>query len=104
MHCFSGSKETAQTIMRMGGYISFAGPITFKNANHLLEVPAVCDVHKIFVETDCPYLTPHPFRGKQNEPMYVNYTFEKVCELLHINKKDLSEQMKKNYQTLFYPK
>ena len=104
MHCFSGSKETAKIIMRMGGYISFAGPITFKNANGLLEVPAVCDVHKIFVETDCPYLTPHPHRGKQNEPMYVQYTFEKVCELLGMDEKDLSEQMKRNYQELFHSK
>ena len=104
MHCFSGSKEVADIIMRMGGYISFAGPITFKNAHGLLEVPAVCDVHKIFVETDCPYLTPHPFRGKQNEPMYVEHTFTKVCELLKMDEQDLSEQMKRNYQELFHPK
>lgn len=104
MHCFSGSKETAKQVMRMGGYLSFAGPITFKNANQLLEVPSVCDVHKIFVETDCPYLTPHPFRGKQNEPMYVRHTFEKVCALLKMDEKDLSEQMRINYQTLFHSK
>lgn len=104
MHCFSGSKETAKIIMHMGGYISFAGPITFKNAHGLLEVPAVCDVHKIFVETDCPYLTPHPFRGKQNEPMYVAYTFEKVCALLQMDEQDLSDQMKQNYEQLFHKK
>lgn len=102
MHCFSGSKETAQIVMNMGGYLSFAGPITFKNANALLEVPSVCDVHRIFVETDCPYLTPHPFRGKQNEPMYVSYTFQKVCELLQMEATDLSTQMRENYRALFH--
>lgn len=104
MHCFSGSKEVASIVMHLGGYISFAGPITFKNANGLLEVPSVCDVHKIFVETDCPYLTPHPFRGKQNEPMYVQHTFSKVCEVLQMEETDLSVQMKENYRLLFHPK
>lgn len=97
MHCYSGSKESAAEIMRMGGYISFAGPITFKNARGLNEVPQVCDINKILVETDCPYLTPHPFRGKRNEPMYVHYTFEKVAELLGIKEEVLAKQMQKNY-------
>lgn len=102
MHCFSGSKETAKEVMKMGGYISFAGPITFKNARGLTEVPQVCSIDKILVETDCPYLTPHPHRGKQNEPMYVNYTFKKVCELLNIEPNILSEQIFKNYHSLFH--
>lgn len=98
MHCFSGSKETAQVVMRMGGYLSFAGPITFKNARGLTEVPQVCDIHKIFVETDCPYLTPHPHRGKSNEPMYVQYTFETVCALLEKDKETMASIMKENYE------
>lgn len=98
MHCFSGSVETAKEIMRMGGYISFAGPITFKNARGLTEVPAVCDLDKIFVETDCPYLTPHPFRGKQNEPMYVQHTFKKVCELLNMDENTLAKKMQENFK------
>lgn len=97
LHCFSGSSETAKEVMRMGGYISFAGPLTFKNARGLTEVPAVCDLDKILIETDCPYLTPHPHRGKENEPMFVRYTFEKLCTLLDLGEERLSEQIKKNY-------
>lgn len=98
MHCYSGSKETAVEVMKMGGYISFAGPITFKNARGLIEVPEVCDIERILVETDCPYLTPHPHRGKRNEPMYVHYTFEKVAQLLNVNEEALAIQMNENYQ------
>ncbi|MDD3049307.1 MAG: TatD family hydrolase [Bacilli bacterium] len=98
MHCYSGSKETAKEIMRMNGYISFAGPITFKNARGLNEVPQVCDINRILVETDCPYLTPHPHRGKRNEPMYIHYTFEKVASLLDIEPAKLAQQMQQNYQ------
>lgn len=98
MHCYSGSKETAVEVMKMGGYISFAGPLTFKNARGLIEVPEVCDIKRILVETDCPYLTPHPHRGKRNEPMYVHYTFEKVAQLLNIDEEVLAIQMKENYQ------
>ena len=97
MHCFSGSSETAKEVMRMGGYISFAGPITFKNARGLTEVPEVCDKERIFVETDCPYLTPHPHRGKVNEPMYVDYTFKKVCELLGEDEEYLADRMRQNF-------
>lgn len=97
MHCFSGSAESAKEVMRMGGYISFAGPITFKNARGLTEVPQVCDRTRIFVETDCPYLTPHPHRGKQNEPMYVQHTFLKVCELLEEDPAQLAAQMAMNF-------
>lgn len=100
MHCYSGSKETAQEIMRMGGYLSFAGPLTFKNARGLNEVPQVCDKSRILVETDCPYLTPHPFRGKQNEPMYVEHTFLKLCELLQLEEASLAKQIRDNYRKL----
>lgn len=97
MHCFSGSKEVAQIVMKMDGYISFAGPITFKNAKGLNEVPSVCDIHRILVETDCPYLTPHPYRGKQNEVKYVAQTFLKVAELLQISEDELAKIMEDNY-------
>lgn len=100
MHCFSGSKETASEVMRMGGYISFAGPITYKNARGLVEVPEVCDMKRILVETDCPYLTPHPHRGKRNEPKYIPYTFEKVAELLGVDEEKLAVQMEENYHQL----
>ena len=98
MHCFSGSKEVAQEVMKMGGHISFAGPLTFKNARGLLEVPAVCRKDRILIETDCPYLTPHPYRGKQNEPHYITNTFDKLCMLLDEDKQKLAVQLYANYQ------
>ncbi len=101
MHCFSGSKETAKVVVTMGGYISFAGPLTFKNARGLLEVPAVVPMNKMFIETDCPFLTPHPFRGKENEPMYASYTFAKLVELLGVDAKQLADQMQENYKRFF---
>ena len=100
MHCFSGSKETAKIVMDMGGYISFAGPLTFKNARGLLEVPSVCDMERILTETDCPYLTPHPYRGKRNEPMYVEYTFKKLAECLDMEEAALSRQIQENYERI----
>lgn len=97
MHCFSGSKETAKEVMAMNGYLSFAGPLTFKNARGLIDVPVVCDRTRILIETDCPYLTPHPFRGKQNEPKYVVHTFAKLCELLACDEDTLAVQLLDNY-------
>ena len=56
---------------------------------------------RLFVETDCPYLTPHPYRGKQNEPKYVEVTFDKMCEIKQVDKEILAKQMKQNYEALF---
>ena len=101
MHCFSGSIETAKIVVKMGGYISFAGPITFKNARGLSEVPQVVPIERMFVESDAPFLSPHPFRGKENESKYVVYTFEKVAELLEVDQKELANQMQMNFKTFF---
>lgn len=102
MHCYSGSLETAKQAIAMDMYISVGGPLTFKNARGIPEVIEQLPIERIFVETDCPYLTPHPFRGKRNEPMYITYTFEKLCEVKQISKEELAAQMKVNYQTLFH--
>lgn len=101
MHCFSGSVETAQQVIKLGGYISFAGPLTFKNAKQLIEVPKVVPIERIFVETDCPYLTPHPFRGKENEPMYVTYTFDKLVAIMGVEATQLEQQIEMNYKSFF---
>ena len=97
MHCFSGSVETAMEAVRMGGYISFAGPLTFKNARALPEVAKAVPAERILCETDCPYLTPVPHRGKENEPMYVRFTFDKICELRGEDPQRMSEQIHRNY-------
>lgn len=101
MHCYSGSIETAKELLPLGFYFSFAGPLTFKNSRGAPEVVKALPIDRIFVETDAPYLTPHPHRGKQNEPMYVSFTFEKVCEIKEISKEEMAAQMQTNYQTLF---
>jgi len=81
MHCFSGDLEMAQRCMDMGFYISIAGPVTFKNARRLPEIVRQLPLESLLVETDSPYLAPHPHRGKRNEPAYVRLIAQKVAEL-----------------------
>lgn len=100
-HCFSGSKETMQECLRLGAMISFAGPITFKNAKHGPDCVKACPIDKILTETDSPYLTPVPYRGKQNEPAYVQYVTKKICELKEVDETQLCSQISKNFLSLF---
>ena len=79
MHCFSSSAEMAAEYVKLGFYVSFAGPVTYKNAKRGDAIRAVPD-ELLLAETDCPYLTPHPHRGKLNYPAYVRYVIEKLAE------------------------
>ncbi|MFS1510860.1 TatD family hydrolase [Chengkuizengella sp. SCS-71B] len=81
MHCYSGSWEIAKKCLDMNFYISFGGPVTFKNAKQPKEVLKNVPLDRLLVETDCPYLTPHPYRGKRNETSYVKYVAEAAAEL-----------------------
>ena len=81
MHCFSGSWELAQEALRLNFYISIAGPVTYKNARQLPEVVKNCPLDRLLIETDSPYLTPEPRRGKTNEPANVFFVAEKVAAL-----------------------
>jgi TatD DNase family protein len=81
MHCFSGHLPMAIELMKEGFYISFAGPLTYKNAKKTVEVAGKIPIDRILVETDCPYLTPEPHRGKRNEPANVSYTAGKLAEI-----------------------
>ncbi|HPT68953.1 MAG TPA: TatD family hydrolase [Syntrophomonas sp.] len=81
MHCYSGALPMANELIKLGFYISFAGPLTFKNASKAHETAAKIPIDKILVETDCPYLSPEPFRGKLNEPANVKYVAAKLAEL-----------------------
>lgn len=101
MHCYSGSKEVALGLIKIGFYISFGGPLTFKNSRGAPATAEALPLHRLFVETDSPYLTPHPFRGKQNEPMYVRYTFDKLCEIKAMDKDLAAEQLWENYKEVF---
>lgn len=81
IHCFSGSKETAKTMLDLGYYISFAGPVTFKNAKGILDVVSFVPDDRFFIETDCPYLTPEPNRGKRNNSVYMIDTAKKIAKV-----------------------
>ena len=81
IHCFSGSAETAMEYVRMGFYISFAGPLTFKKAPNLEKACAAVPLDRLLVETDSPYMAPVPYRGKRNEPAFVFHVLEKMAAL-----------------------
>lgn len=81
IHCYSGSKESAKILLDMGYYISFAGPLTFKNASTALEVAAFVPEDRMLIETDSPYLAPVPYRGKTNTPVYVAEVAKKLAEI-----------------------
>jgi len=81
LHCYSGSRELAQQYVKLGATISVAGPITYKNARKGIEVVEAVPIEHLLIETDSPYLTPEPFRGKRNQPPFVEYTARKVAEI-----------------------
>lgn len=101
LHSFSGSPEMAMSYIAMGFYISIGGPVTFKNANVVREVAQIVPLDKILIETDCPYLTPEPYRGKRNEPVYVKYTAEKIAEVRGISYEELVKATNENAKRLF---
>ncbi|WP_123042675.1 TatD family hydrolase [Cohnella candidum] len=96
MHCFSGSWETAKMCLDMNFDISFGGPVTFKNARVPKEVLAKVPMDRILIETDCPYLAPHPHRGKRNEPAYVSLVAETAAEIKGISVEELVNLTSRN--------
>ena len=101
MHCFSGSPETAKEYLKLGLYISFAGPVTFKNARRLDEVAKIVPADRILAETDSPYLAPEPLRGTLNTPKNVAHVYEKLASLRGEPLGDLAAQIRKNAYALF---
>lgn len=99
-HCFSSTLETANALLEMGYYISFSGNITFKNS-HLSEIVKEIPLHRILVETDSPYLSPEPYRGKTNEPSRVRIVAEKVAEIKNIPFEDIAKHTHENASELF---
>lgn len=96
IHCFSGSKESAKILLDMGYYISFAGPVTFKNANSILDVVRYVPTDRVLIETDSPYLAPVPHRGKRNCPIYVSEVAAKIAELKDMSIDEVAEITRKN--------
>jgi TatD DNase family protein len=91
IHCFSGDYEMAKVCMDMGFYISIPGSITFKNAEGFREIIKKIPLESLLVETDAPFLTPEPFRGKRNEPGYVRYTAQKIAEIKKVSFERVAE-------------
>lgn len=101
MHCFGGSPEMAISLIELGFLISFAGNVTFKKADDLRAAAAVVPLDKLLVETDCPFLTPVPNRGKRNEPAFVEHTARFLAELKQIDAEDLAEATSSNFRRFF---
>lgn len=101
MHCFSGSAETAMECIDMNFYISLGGPVTFKNAKKPKEVAAAVPLDRLLIETDCPYLAPHPYRGKRNEPSYVKLVAEQIAEIKQLSVEEVSQATTDNAKKLF---
>lgn len=104
MHCYSGSVEMAHEFVKLGMLISLAGPLTFKNARVPKEVAQAIDLEHLLIETDSPYLTPVPYRGKLNQPAYVSYVGKEMARLKEVSQVKLMEQVMLNYERLFYKK
>ena len=101
MHCFSSSVEVLKEMLKLGAFISLAGPVTYKNARQLLEVATLVPIDKLLVETDAPYLTPEPNRGKRNEPAFVKYTAMKIAELRGISFEELAKATSENAKCFY---
>jgi TatD DNase family protein len=100
-HSYSGSAEMAKELLNLGWYISFSGVVTFKNARGLLDVVRSVPLDRILIETDCPYLSPEPHRGKRNEPAYVRFVAQKIAELKGLTFEEVAAATTENAKTLF---
>ena len=101
LHCFTAGKELAERALALGGYISFSGIITFKNAQEIQDVAKLVPADRYIVETDSPYLAPIPHRGQSNEPSFVRHTAEKVAEIRGISLEQLAAETTANFGRLF---
>jgi len=101
MHCFGGTPEMAEALMKIGFMISFAGNVTFKKAENLRDAARVVPLERLLIETDCPFLTPVPFRGKRNEPSFVEHTAAFLADFYDIPLTTLAEATTDNFLRIF---
>ena len=102
MHCFAEDLETAEAAIDLGFYISFSGILTFKSAQDLREVAKQIPTERILIETDSPYLTPVPYRGKPNSPAYTYYVAEKLAEIRNTTIGEIAKVTTQNFNKLFF--
>ena len=101
LHCFSGDADLARVCNERGWYMSFAGTMTFKNAANLREALAVADPSLVMVETDAPFLTPHPYRGRPNAGYMIPYTVRSMAEVLDIDAETLGARIAANTESVY---
>lgn len=101
LHCYSGSKEMAKEFIKLGMYIGVGGIITFKNAKNIVDVVNSTDINHIILETDSPYLSPEPYRGKPNEPAHIKEIATKIAEVKSLKLQDVSSVTEANVRALF---
>ncbi|MEK7498983.1 MAG: TatD family hydrolase [Patescibacteria group bacterium] len=101
IHTFSGTLQQVQEYMALGMMISFSGVVTFKNAQELREIAKNIPIESMLVETDCPFLTPEPFRGKRNEPSYVRYVIATIATLRGVSFEEIEQATQQNTKKLF---
>jgi TatD DNase family protein len=101
MHCFGGTPAMAEALMKIGFMISFAGNVTFKKAENLRDSARVVPLDRLLIETDCPFLTPVPFRGKRNEPSFVVHTAKFLADLYGVDLETLADQTTSNFLECF---
>ncbi len=101
IHCFSYSKEMAREYVKMGYYIGVGGVVTFKNAKKLKEAVEEIPIERIVIETDCPYLTPEPYRGKRNVSVYLPYVVEEIARIKGLTPEQVEEITLKNARELY---
>ncbi|WMY97711.1 MAG: YchF/TatD family DNA exonuclease [Arsenophonus sp.] len=101
IHCFNSNKNVAKKMLDLGLYISFSGILTFKNAENIRQTAKTIPMDRILIETDSPYLTPVPHRGKENEPSYIIHTAKILANIKKINIDNLAKETTKNFCTLF---
>ena len=100
-HCFSGSPEMAEELLKRGWYLGFDGPITYKNAKRAPEVAAITPLDRMVVETDAPYMAPVPMRGKRNDSRYLPYVIEKLAEWKGVTAEEMTRATWENGRRLF---
>ncbi len=100
MHCYSGSAEMMKEYEKLGCYISFGGPVTFKKAVEPRTNAKLVRADRLLIETDCPYMAPEPMRGRDNQSAYVRYVGEFIATLRAVSSDSLAQQLMNNYQTL----
>ena len=102
MHCFTGSSEFAENLLTLNSFFSASGIITFKNTTDLQNIFKSLPLDKILIETDSPFLTPIPYRGKKNEPSFIDFTAQKLAEIKEVSKQELIKITTKNFNNLFF--